>query len=192
MHKPMKGNNISILWKSFLAGDKEAFAHFYNLHVNALYSYGVKLCTDDDIVKDAIQEVFLDLFMKRNKNKSEPENLRFYLILALKRNIIKKLQRNRKHISAGDCELNFEPEYSIESMIIQTEKELKLKRQVSEMLEHLSPRQKEVLYLRYNLSMEYEEISQLMEISVESARKQVYRALKAIREKYDNRGMECE
>ena len=61
MHKPMKGNSVSLLWKSFLAGDKEAFAHFYNLHVNALYRYGTKLCTDDDLVKDAIQEVFLDL-----------------------------------------------------------------------------------------------------------------------------------
>ena len=57
----MKGNSVSLLWKSFLAGDKEAFAHFYNLHVNALYRYGTKLCTDDDLVKDAIQEVFLDL-----------------------------------------------------------------------------------------------------------------------------------
>ncbi len=189
MHKPMKGNSVSLLWKSFLAGDKEAFAHFYNLHVNALYRYGTKLCTDDDLVKDAIQEVFLDLYLKRNKNKANPENLRFYLILALKRNLIKKLKRNRKLVSADERELIFQTEYSIETTIIENEKEAKLNQRINEMLQILPPGQKEALYLRYNLSLEYDEVARLMNITVESARKQVYRALKAIRDKYGKQRM---
>lgn len=178
-----------IIWESFLEGDKEAFAHLYNLHVDALYRYGTRLCTDDNLVKDAIQEVFLDLYLKRHKNKTDPDNLRWYLILALKRNLIKKLKRNRKLVDEEECELNFEPEYSIEKAIIKNEEEAELNRKVNVVLKNLPAKQKEALYLRYNESMEYPEIAQLLNISVESARKQVYRALSSIREKFGKGGL---
>jgi len=187
----MTGNGYShvILWDSFLLGDKEAFAHFYNLHVDALYRYGAKLCSDDNLVKDAIQEVFLDLYLKRNKNKTNPENLRYYLILALKRNLIKKMKRNRRLISEEECELKFETEYSIETAIIENEEEAELNRRVNEVLKSLPAKQKEALYLRYNESMEYAEIAQLLNISIESVRKQVYRALSTIRNKFGKQGL---
>ena len=187
----MTGDSYSnaILWESFLAGDKEAFAHFYNLHVDALYHYGTKLCADDGLVKDAIQEVFLDLYLKRQKNRTNPENLRYYLILALKRNLIKKLKRNRKMVDEKECELNFDPEYSIEKAIIENEEEAELNRRVNEMLKNLPAKQKEALYLRYNESMEYEEIAKVLNISIESVRKQVYRALQSIRKKFGKGGM---
>jgi RNA polymerase sigma factor (sigma-70 family) len=179
----------SIVWKSFLTGSKEAFAHLYNLHVEALYRYGTKLCTDDSLVKDAIQEVFLDLYLKRAKNKTNPENLRYYLILALKRNLIKKLKSNRRLVEEEVCELDFEPEYSIEKAIIEHEEEAELNLKVKEVLKNLPAKQKEALYLRYNESMEYPEIAQLLNISVESVRKQVYRALTAIRKQFGKQGL---
>ena len=182
-------NENSIIWKSFLAGNKEAFAHLYNLHVEALYRYGTKLCSDDNLVKDAIQEVFLDLYLKRQKNKTNPENLRWYLILALKRNLVKKLKRNRKLVDEAECELIFEPEYSIEKAIIENEEEAELNRKVNDVLKNLPVKQKEALYLRYNESMEYPEIAQLLNISVESVRKQVYRALTTIRKKFGKGGL---
>lgn len=185
----MAENESSIVWKSFLAGNKEAFAHLYNLHVEALYRYGTKLCTDDSLVKDAIQEVFLDLYLKRAKNKTNPENLRYYLILALKRNLIKKLKSNRRLVEEEVCELNFEPEYSIEKAIIEHEEEAELNLKVKEVLKNLPAKQKEALYLRYNESMEYPEIAQLLNISVESVRKQVYRALSAIRKQFGKQGL---
>ena len=66
-------NNILIVWESFKLGDKEAFAYLYNLYVEILFRYGTKLCKDEGLVKDSIQEVFLDLYMKREKNKTNPE-----------------------------------------------------------------------------------------------------------------------
>ena len=123
--KIMERNNKNILtlWKSFLSGDKEAFAFLYNQYVDILFSYGSKISNSQELVMDSIQEVFLDLYLKREKNKTNPENLKFYLILALKRNIIKKLKKNRKlvHNSEIDIEYLFEPEYSIEKSIIEKE-----------------------------------------------------------------------
>lgn len=176
------GNGKLVYWDNFIAGDKEAFAHFYNLHVEALYRYGTRLCYDTNLVKDAIQEIFLDLYLKRQKNKVNPENLRFYLILSLKHNLIKKLKRNRKLIDEKECELLFEPEYSIETAIIDDETEAEINARVKVLLKNLPPKQKEALYLRFNESMEYNEIAVILNISVESVRKQVYRALQSIRE----------
>lgn len=174
---------IEKIWRSFKAGDSEAFAYLYNLHLNSLYRYGTKLCNDEDLVKDAIQEVYLDLYLKREKNKSNPQNLKFYLILALKHNLIKKLKKRRRLIAGEDNEeLTFEPEYSIEHDIIEQEQNEERSRNIKNILQQIPSRQKEALYLRYNESMEYIEIAHILNISVESARKQVYRALKTVRD----------
>jgi len=180
-------NDIQIqdMWRNFLLGDKEAFAYIYNLHVEALFHYGTKLSNDSEMVKDTIQEVFLDLYLKRKKNKTNPENLRYYLILALKRSLIKKLIKKRKLVEEEPCNSDFfEPEYSIEHTIIEHENNAALNRRVSNALKKLPPKQKETIYLRFNESMEYSEISKLLNISIESARKQVYRALKSIRKSF--------
>jgi RNA polymerase sigma factor (sigma-70 family) len=146
-----QNGNIEIIWKNFLSGNKEAFAFLYNNYINSLYRYGTKICKDDSLVKDAIQEVFLDLYMKREKNKTNPENLKYYLILALRRNLIKKLKRNRK--MTNEYQINdvlFEPVYSIEQTIIKDEEESKQKKQIIDILNQLPAKKKEALYLRYN------------------------------------------
>ena len=177
-------NNITLIWKNFQKGDKEAFAWIYNLHVETLYRYGTKLSGDENMVKDSIHEVFLDLFLKREKNKTNPENLKYYLILALKRNLIKNLKRNRKLVEEPNKDLFFEPVYSIETEIVEKESKAEINIKVARALEKLPSKQKEALYLRYNEALEYPEIANLLNISVESVRKQVYRALKTIRKSF--------
>ncbi len=170
------------VWNRFKSGDQEAFAIFYNRYIDTLYSYGTKLCNDEDAVKDALQELFLELFLKREKIKVAPENLKFYLFLALKRNLIKKLQSGRKIIHGFNESVDFEPEYSIEFQIMKKESAAEINMKVLNALSQLPAKQKEALYLRYNESLEYDEISRILEITVKSVRKQVYRALKTVRE----------
>jgi RNA polymerase sigma factor (sigma-70 family) len=181
-NKLSESQKIKNVWKSFQLGSKEAFAIIYKEHLDTLYHYGAKLCYDMEMVKDAIQEVFLDLYLNRKKNNCNPENLKYYLILALKRNLIKKMKFSRKQVEVPSNEQFFEPQYSIEKEIVDNdsaaEKNLKLCRAI----EKLPAKQKEALYLRFNESIQYPEIAKILNISIESVRKQVYRALKSIRE----------
>ena len=171
------------IWNNFKSGDSEAFAYLYNLHLDSLYRYGIKLCNDEGLVKDSIQEVFIDLYLKREKNKTKPQNLKFYLILSLKHSIIKKITKRRKFVIGDDyTELHFEPEYSVEKNIIDRERDEELTNRIKHVLQELPPKQKEALYLRFNESMEYIEIARILNVSIESARKQVCRALKTVRE----------
>ena len=181
----LKKNQIHSIWENFQLGDKEAFARLYNLHVDSLFRYGTKITADEDFVKDAIQEVFLDLYIKRQNNKTNPENLKFYLLLALKRDLIKKLKRNRKRVDVQLCdEYTQQMEHSIEKTIIEREEDTEIDRRVCRVLNTLPSKQKETIYLRFNESLEYSEIAEMLNISIESVRKQVYRALKSIRESF--------
>lgn len=177
-------------WLQFKDGDKEAFAIFYNLHIDRLYQYGLKLSNDEDTIKDAIQEVFLDLYLKRAGNQTTPENLKFYLLLSLKRNLIKKLKIkrrfDRKEISDGKFpDLEFSPEYQM----IEMEQDEETRHKVVEALDQLPDKQKEVVYLHFNEAMDYPEIANLLGITIDSVRKQVYRALKTVRELLDNKSI---
>ncbi len=159
--------NWIIIWKRFKTGDKEAFALIYNHYIDILFRYGYKLCHDEELVKDAIQEVFIDLYIVRDRNRTSPENLKFYLILALKRNLIKKLTRIRRFTTVRISEsLKFEPQYSIESLWIEKEQESEVNRKIAAALEKLTSGEKEAVYLRFNESMYYNDISKVMGITI--------------------------
>jgi len=182
MSKLINNDYWLVIWTRFKSGDQEAFAVLYNQHINALYNYGIKLCKDSDIVKDALQDLFLELFLSRDKLRISPENLKFYLLLALKRNLIKKLKAGRKISHEFNASLDFESQYSIEFQIIEQEKDEEINRKISDAIRQLPPKQKEAIYLRFNESLEYGEIAAILDITVESVRKQVHRALKTVRE----------
>ncbi|MEN6452994.1 MAG: sigma-70 family RNA polymerase sigma factor [Prolixibacteraceae bacterium] len=175
-------------WSRFKDGDKEAFAIFYNQHVDSLYQYGRKLCIDDDTVKDAIQEVFLDLYMRREQNSVGYENLKYYLLLALKRNLIRKLQTQRRFDDTKITDVHHtEPEFSIEYSLIEKEHEEEIRIKLTNALNQLPEKQKEAIYLRFNEALDYRDIALILGITVESVRTQIYRALKTVRQILDSK-----
>lgn len=182
MAKEVDNDYWPVIWNRFKSGDKEAFAILYNQYIDKLYQYGTKLCKDEEAVKDALQELFLELFLKRDKIGISPEHLKYWLLLALKRNLIKKLQAKRKISHNFNESVDFETEYSIEFQIIETENDVEINRKVLYAISQLPNKQKEAIYLRFNESLEYGEIAVILEITIESVRKQVHRALKTIRE----------
>jgi len=177
------------VWLRFQTGDKEAFAILYNLHVNSLYSYGTKLCKDEEAVKDALQELFMDFYLRRNKLILDQEKLKFYLMLALRRSLIKKMEAGRKLVHQIHEFTEFQPDYSIEFQMMEREKDEEVRQKVVNALNQLPAKQKEAIYLRYNESLEYPEVAKILHITVESVRKQVYRALKTIKEIIDNQSI---
>lgn len=182
MQKRNNDEYWQIVWTQFKTGDQEAFAILYNHHIDPLYHFGTKLCTDTDAVKDSLQELFLELYLKRERIKVSPENLKYYLLLALKRSLIKKMKAGRK-ISQRLLEpVDFEPQYSIESQIMEQERDAEINQKVLNALSHLPSKQKEAVYLRFNESLEYSEIAIILDINVDSVRKQVHRGIKTIRD----------
>lgn len=76
----------------------------------------------------------------------------------------------------------FTPEYSIEEEIVMDETDARLRNILLESLRKLTPRQQEILYLKFDNDLSYEEISDMFGISVESCRTSVYRIIRGIRD----------
>lgn len=169
------------VWFEFTKGNKAAFEVIYNLNVDALYAYGMKLHSNGSFIKDCIQDVFLDIYTNRNK-LSKPTNIKFYLFKALKNTIFRQLKKERKLGGFPEFEkLSFATEYSIESKTIGEEVKDYQKELISQMLRELTSKQQEILYLRFTKGFNYIEISQIIGIDHNSVRKQVYRAIKKLR-----------
>ena len=55
----------SELWQAFKEGDRAAFTQLYNLHIEDLLSYGYRVTSDRQLIKDSIQDLFLHLGRSR-------------------------------------------------------------------------------------------------------------------------------
>lgn len=138
--------------------------HFY---FKALLNYGFKFVKDDAFVKDCIQEVFIDLWNSRQR-VAEPVHVKAYLLVSLRRKII----RNRRSIRLADDlaiaigdDYAFSIEFSPEWWMIQEETLARKAQLVSEMLDALPVRQREVIYLKYYQELSREEISAMLSIT---------------------------
>jgi RNA polymerase sigma factor (sigma-70 family) len=167
-------------------------ATLYNLYVDDLFTYGCYLGFDGEIVKDAIHDVFVKLTMDDAQIK-EITNIKFYLFKSLKNRLLdiyKKLKREvvKDNFAPFDempyGEMPFHITMNVEEDYIEKEEQIVIKKEIDEMLNSLTSRQREIIYLRYVHEYEYNEIAELLHISVHSCRKLVSKAILSLREKY--------
>lgn len=173
--------DINNLWIRFLNGDDKAYAQLYNLYIDDLFAYGMHFTSDRESVKDCIQEIFVDFYQNRSKQKII-ENVKCYLFVALKYKLFDLFKKSVEFYQIETIEPVFSTEYSVESLFIQTETEQCYRLKVKEILQSLSPRQHEVLYYRYVEEMSYDEIGLLMHMNYQSVRNLLHRSIQKARE----------
>ena len=176
-------NNDTKLWADFKNGEKYALSHIYYLYSDLLFRYGKKFSSDDELVKDTLQDLFFDLIRTRDTLGST-DHIYFYLIKALRRRLFQSL-RGTKNLRMTDDETEIQSAnivYSIEDEWIQKEELTKKEEIVRKGLAELSPKQREIIYYRFTCDFEYEQICEIMSMKYDSARKMVFRALKTLRE----------
>ncbi len=175
----------NLTWEDFVNGNEEAFSTIYREHYNDLYSYGLNFVSNSDLVKDSIQEIFVHLHLSKHKIKVRG-NFRVYLLKAL-RNQIKEELRSKtrkveieKNIAGNDLHSIID---SIETDISELEQHQHLLRIITQAMQFLSRQEREAIYLRYTEGCLYEEIAEILNISIASARTMVYRGIKKIKSK---------
>jgi RNA polymerase sigma factor (sigma-70 family) len=179
---PNQITDSSLVWNSFQKGDIEAYKILYQQHVGYLLNYGLRLYNSMTVVEDSVQEVFIDLWQYR-QNLSEPNEVRFYLMKCLRNKISKQFKLNQPFVSGFDDEvqLPFLIEPSSEHRLIELQMDTELRQKVQYLMNELSPREREIIYLKYFNDMSYEQICELMNINYQTARSQHYNALKRLR-----------
>ncbi|HZL09251.1 MAG TPA: sigma-70 family RNA polymerase sigma factor [Prolixibacteraceae bacterium] len=171
------------LWEDFRKGKKYALSHIYYLYVEKLFRYGKKFSTDDELIKDTIQDLFFDLILSREK-LGTTDHIYFYLIKAFRRKLFLSLNGTKKMKQMDEAaEMQLANiVYSAEEDWIRKEQLTKKDEMVQKGLAELSPKQREILYYRYTCDFEYNQICEIMTMKYDSARKMVFRALQSLRE----------
>lgn len=174
-------NKDYLLWKSFKEGDDVAFYALYDQYSDALFRFGMQFCNDDGFVKDCIHDLFLDLHKYREK-LGATDSIQFYLFRALRR----KMQKQKPKYSIQNLDKSFEKTLrsqtpTSEEALINSEIQQENIDILGNAVSQLTKLQQRALFLKFEENLTYPEIAVLLNISVESARTNMYRALKTLR-----------
>lgn len=176
--------NPSLLWDDFRKGDESAFSALFTLYSDVLFRYGIKFVKDQALVKDCIQDLFIKLH-KNRANLSSTNNPLLYLFKSLKNKLADVLEsKNNRIMYIPQEELPFLVDYRFEPDDEQDGDD-EIRETFDRVMNLLTPRQKEAIYLHYQSEMSYDEIAQLLGINYQSVRNLIHRAVEKVRSEMD-------
>ena len=170
----------SILWTSFKAGSINAFSKLYCTYRKCLFYYGCRITSDTDLVKDSIQDIFLDLWVRRN-NLSEVLSVKYYLFKCLRRRIVKAILK----IDAKGQGYDFSQDEPVE-IFLPDEASTAKASLIQQMLFKLTKRQREAIYLRFYNNLDTKGIATAMALSAKGAANLISKSLVALRSDFKN------
>lgn len=170
----------SQLWQLLQENDKAAFSFIYKRHIKSLYNFGLKHTTNKELLKDTIQELFIDIWSKRMK-QSEVKHLKVYLIKALRYKLLRAAAAQYKSRTYDLIEIMdpIDTNNDLEQKLL-VERRYKLNIQ----LDKLPKRQREVIYLRYFQNISNDEIGEILNVNYQSVSNLLYRALTKLRSNF--------
>lgn len=173
----------AVKWQEFLQGDEDAYSWLYKTYIQLLYSYGLHFTMDGELIKDCIQEVFTKIY-KNRKILILPDNVRLYLLIALKNCLLNALNKQYRYTDLES--IPFILSETVEDEFLSTEASKLQKEEVENILSILTPRQREIMYYRFVEEMDFDQICKIMDLNYNSAHNLIQRALKKVRDNYDS------
>ena len=77
-HSEKRTEEDLLLWTALRASDRNALGKLFDAYVRELLTYGYRISQDMALTKDAVQDVFVDLWAYR-ETLSPTVEVRFYL-----------------------------------------------------------------------------------------------------------------
>ncbi|MCH7415412.1 sigma-70 family RNA polymerase sigma factor [Belliella sp. R4-6] len=179
---PKNGGTDAEIWDSFRSGSESAFITIYQNYFDKLYTYGMKISNSEDLVKDAIQDLFIEL--RKNRSKlGQTNSIKFYLFKSLKRKLIKEEGKWYSNLETLDSKYFFDFSFSPEQLIIDRQVDEERSRKLNQAIKQLSPRKKEVVYYYFFEELSYKEIQEIMNLdNIKSVRNLIYKSISFLRE----------
>lgn len=175
------------LWMAFREGSEKSFDLIYGKMFPILFNYGYRLCQDEEQVKDCIQNIFVEIWQKRDKVK-KVYSLKHYFLKIMRRTVLKEV-KNKRNDYAKLFSLDF-TENMEDNLILflpneqgfESEVSSVMVKRIQDAIRRLSSRKKEVILLKFYENLTYTEISEVMELKdPKYARQLAYRALDELR-----------
>ena len=177
----MNDSSEKSIWHLFVEGDLNAFSTLFKRHYTPLHNYGLKISGNPSLTEDCLQNFFLYLYDNR-KNLGDIVHIKSYLFVSFRRSLFKNLKKERKFttyesVFEDSKGFGFSPE---ELMVEQDFTKTRIKI-LTKLLNGLSTRQREVVYLKYYSELSTNEISEVMNISYQSVLNTLQKAFSGLR-----------
>lgn len=173
--------NDQVLWQSIRRGNQLAFSSLYRKYVNALYNYGMHILADHDCVEDTIQEVFINIWTRR-EFMADVSKVQYYVFKSFRNLYFQRINKENKLVH----QVNF-LEYSdfkvdsFEQELITIQGNDQRIKSVQNAVNELTKRQKEAVILRFYNELSFQEVGSLMGISVDSVHNLLSKAITVLR-----------
>lgn len=155
------------VWCDFKNGNREALSSIYQRYFRILIQYGLRISTDRDLVKDCIQDLFVEMWNNR-VNLAVPQSVKAYLLSSIQRKVVRCLKKFRTAQSKLNQQSEGTSVESIESQIISEQHCIDQYQAIGRALNSLTTRQHEAVYLKFYTDLSYTEIAEIMKISTDS------------------------
>jgi RNA polymerase sigma-70 factor (family 1) len=172
----LKNSYSQKLLDSIALDNTEAFEEIYNHYSKELFFYAFRILNKSDVCEDVVQNVFLDLWVKRKTLRIE--NLKAYLFRCVKNQVLNKIRDRR----ISDEEL---ARINIIDLGMDSSGHIEFKDLENIVNEHVSalPRRcREIFILSRFEQMSNKEIAEKLGISVQGVKNQISKALIRIRQ----------
>ncbi len=156
-----------LFWDAFVKGDMSSFRQIYADFYPILYRYGL-LYLDKQDTENLIQDLFLYILQKRDSLK-KVDNVKAYLITSYKHRIFKLLKSKNISLESLPVELKVEAKDNIWTEILQ------------KIMQKLSPREQEIVRLKYYQNYRNKEIASFLDIEYQTVRNILHNAVKKMR-----------
>ncbi|MEJ5305184.1 MAG: RNA polymerase sigma-70 factor [Ignavibacteria bacterium] len=162
------------------SGDEEAFKEFFFDHYNDVFRFIYRMTHNREVAKDLTQDTFLNFYNSLNKlNSSIPPN---YYLFRIARNLTLNFLTRKELVS------NFDPddENSINAFFENPENDYTynfVEDDIKKAIETLPNRCRAVFVLSRYHNLSYQEISETLEISLQTVKNQINKAIAILRKK---------
>lgn len=172
------------LLKEIKSGSYTAFNTLYYKYIKNLTNYGLHFTNDLLVIEDCLHDLFVWLWTKR-ETLDINSSLKNYLLKSVRTSIIHRINKEKKTISLDEHmehESGFNLTLSPEMVMIIKENENINQQKLDKLFNLLTPKQKELIYLRYFEELNFEEIAQNLNITVKACYKLMGRAVSTLRQ----------
>jgi RNA polymerase sigma-70 factor (ECF subfamily) len=163
-------------------GDENAFTEIYNRYWSILYLHARHMLNNRDEARDIVQEVFI-CFWNRTKDLELSTCLNAYLYRATRNSVLNLIRRERskKHYVVELGDFYDKGEFSTDEYMNFNE----LKRLIDQEVELLPKKMRQVFEMSRNEHLSHAKISEQLNISDLTVKKQINKAIHILRHKLD-------
>jgi RNA polymerase sigma factor (sigma-70 family) len=172
-------------WISIIEGDKTAFLAFYRDNYQRLYAYGYQICGDKELVKDSIQQLYLELWKSRQTVSRDVDNALTYLMTWLRRIISRQI---KTHDKSKQFSQNSNIQLSFEQLLVNQQADDETRQKLAAALQKLTPGQLKIIQARFFDGKSYEDIAIENNMAKQSVYNTIHKVIGILKENMSHYG----